>query len=178
MECVQFSFFNKQRLSIAMRHVAEGKPVPTPLEVSKEERIVLPPWTGYQGRVAKVGTKVATAVKSVEQFNEGRDMFKGEKFIVTRSRRGRLNVLLHTDASTSDSVRAYYTVQKFLRNERVCSDPRTVSHLGADDYTTIMKDSLSSMKKEVKKFLHDCRASGWNTSQVLVNDSGVRALWP
>lgn len=178
MECVQFSFFNKQRLSIALGHAFDGRPVPTPMEVSKEERIILPPWIGYQGRIARVGTNVATAIDSVAQFQEGRDVFKGERFLVTRSKRGKLNVLLHADASSNDSVRAYYTVQKFLRSDQVRSDPRKVHQLEADEYTSLMTDSLSSMKKEVKKFLSNCRASGWNTSQVLVTDSPVRVLWP
>lgn len=178
MECVQFSFFNKQRLSIALGHVFDGRPVPSPMEVSKEERIILPPWIGYQGRVARVGTNVATAIESVEQFREGRSVFKGERFLVTRSKRGKLNVLLHADASSNDSVRAYYTVQKFLRSDQLKSDPRRVARLDDEEYTALMLDSLSCMKKEVKKFVANCKASGWNTSQVLVSDSDVRVLWP
>jgi hypothetical protein len=177
MECVQFSFFNKQRLAIALQHVFDGKPVPSPKDVSKEERIILPPWVGYQGRVARVGAPVAKAVSSAEQFQAARKVFKGERFVMTRARGGKVSVLLHVDASSNDSVRAFYTLQQFLRHERVRSDPRRVASLGDEEYEGIMRDSLSSMRSSIRMFLAQCRNAGWNTSQMLVNDSPVRALW-
>jgi hypothetical protein len=33
------------------------------------------------------------------------------------------------------------------------------------------------MKANIRRFLGACRASGWNTSQMLLVDSGVRAIW-
>jgi hypothetical protein len=177
MECVQFSFFNKQRLSIALRHALDGSPVPSPLDVSKEERIILPPWVGFQGRIISIGAAVAVAVESAEQFRAGRALFKGEKFIVTRSRRGKLHILLRRDATSDDSVRAYYTAQMFLRVAQVNGDARKIVRLSEDAYAAAMNESLLHMKANIRRFLGACRASGWNTSQMLLVDSGVRAIW-
>lgn len=179
MECVCFSFFNKQRLGIALQREFAGEGVPTPLEVSRSERIYLPPspWGGYQAKLVSMGVRVRTAVYSGDQFREAQAMFKGEKFVITRSKRGKLQVLLRRDAKVEDNARAFYTVQKFLYDANVQSEAGGVARMSEVEYSDAMKKSVKSMKTGFRAFLSKCRASGWNTSQMLLDDSTIRADW-
>jgi hypothetical protein len=179
MKCVQFSVFNKQRLAIALHRAFENLPVPTPTEVSRAERIILPPWIGYQPHVV-VGSRVSRAISNAAQFQEAASLFKGEKFLVTRSSRGEMNVLLRRDASSIDCASAYYVVQRFLKSvdcDGAKDASAKIARIPSLQYEEEMRRSLSCMRKNVKRFLASCRDKGWNTSQLLLQDTSIRAEW-
>lgn len=178
MECVQFSFFNSQRLAIALRHRFDGLPIPSPTEVSKFEKIILPPWGGFQGNLLRVGCRVDAAFANVKDFRTAVSMFHGERFVVTANC-GRLNVLFRKDATSEDSVRAFYVSQKCLQLLD-CFDKRDASKLALispQKISVALKQSLALMRTDVSQFLTECRRNGWNTSQILLVDSSVRADW-
>jgi hypothetical protein len=179
MQCVQFSFFNKQRLAIALHRAFDNRPVPTPTEVSRFEQIILPPWVGYQPHVV-VGSRVRSAVSNATQFKQATALFQGEKFLITRSKHGKLHVLLRREASSVDCASAYYVVQNFLRRVDCVGSKdasRRLARISVTDYENEMKKSLSHMKRNFKPFLAACRGKGWNIAQLVLLDSSVRAVW-
>jgi hypothetical protein len=179
MRCVQFLFMNRQRLALCFEAMFEGRPTPTPADVSKLERIILPPWIGFEGNAVEIGSRVTTAVSSVSQLQDAVTAFKGERFVVTRSTGGKLHVMLRRNASSEDSARAYYVVQK-LRLSTGCTSKNGTANIASmppADYDKAVKAAVTDMRHNFGRFMKSCRASGWTTDRFLLEDSTVRVDW-
>jgi Vitamin B6 photo-protection and homoeostasis len=179
MRCVQFRFMNKQRLALTLEAIFNGKPTPTPEDVSKLERIIFPPWIGFEGNAVEVGSSVSNAVLSVDQFRDAASMFKGEQFVITRTKNGKLHVLLHRNATSVDSARAYYVVQK-LRHGTGCNGKNgssNITRLPTSSYNKALILATRDMRSNFDRFIKSCRESGWTTDRFVLANSAVRIDW-
>lgn len=165
---LQFNFFNKQRAALAIESSLRGERLPTPYDVSHSERIILPPWRGFQPNV-RVGVSVReSGVKNRAELEEAKRMFKGERFLIFAGPTGRVSVLLKPSASGVDELRAFYTVQAYLqskpKNTRVSQQAE-------------LKVAYNGMRKGLKSFVSEAQKAGWNTEHVLLTDEEIRVSW-
>lgn len=163
VQCVQFSFFNKQRASILIESHLKGEQLPNPYDVSHSERIVLPPWRGFEPAV-KIGVKVTDAVSSSKQLQDAVKLFKGERFLIfTHSEGKKVRVLLRPNATSKDALRAYYTIKKYLVSNNLSPDK--------------LADSYHFMKRNIKSFERKAGEAGWDTRHMLLTDGRTRVSW-
>lgn len=163
VQCVQFAFFNKQRASILIDSHLKGEPLPSPYDVSHAERIILPPWIGFQPSV-KIGTKVADAVTSSKQLEDAVRMFKGERFLIFALAKGsKVRVLMSERATPKDALRAYYTVKRYLRSGSRSPDA--------------LARSLRFMKRNIGHFERNAVQAGWDNTHMLLTDGQTRVSW-
>lgn len=163
VQCVQFSFLNKQRASILIESHLKGLNMPSPYDVSHHEKIVLPPWRGFQPNV-KVGVGVKEAKLTSARFAEAANIFKGERFLIlTVPDSDKINILLREDASSKDTLRAYYTVKKYLKTK--------------DRSQEQLIDSLKDMKKNMTSFEKLVEKAGWDTRHMLIADDQACVSW-
>lgn len=163
VQCVQFSFFNKQRASILIERHLEGKPLPSPHQVSSIEKIVLPPWRGFEPSV-KIGTSVREAVSHPRDLDEAKRTFRGERFLIfSRDDGHKIRVLLRDNATSKDALRAYFTVKKFIH--------------GKDRSKSSLEEALKYMKRSITTFERTSSDAGWDTRHMLLTEGLVRAKW-
>lgn len=163
VQCVQFSFFNKQRASILIESHLKGLHIPSPYDVSHHEKIVLPPWRGFEPSV-KVGVGVKEAKLTPARFAQAVDLFKGERFLIfTHPGSNEVDIMLRDNASTNDSLRAYYTVKKYMMS----THPSQEELYGA----------LKYMKKNMPSFERLAEKAGWDTRHMLLVDGQARVSW-
>ena len=172
MRCVQFSYFNKQRAAIAIEHHLQGKPLPTPYEVSHIERIILPPWRGFEPYV-RIGASVRNAVSRAEQLQVALQKCPRERFVITVSPGGYINTMLRDDATPIDPLRAYYAIQVLLRNRRV----KSAGILPDIQIGEEIREACAYMRKNVHKFLLEAASVGWDVRHIVISDSSVRVRW-
>lgn len=163
VQCVQFSFLNKQRASILIENHLNGSQIPTPYDVSHREKIILPPWRGFEPSV-KIGAGVTEANLTPSLLEQSSKICKGERFlIIPLENRNRVNVLLHEKASGRDVLRAYYAVKKYLLEHNKSS-----ANLG---------DSVKFMRKNIAQFERLAEKVGWDTQHMLLTDGETRLRW-
>lgn len=163
VQCVQFSFFNKQRASILIDSHLKGDTLPSPYDVSHIEKIILPPWKGFQPSV-RIGTTVTSAVSNSRQLEEAVHLFKGEKFLIFTSNDGsKVRVLMGNKANHNDALRAYYTVKKYLHSSD--RSPNGLAH------------SLKYMRRNVRDFERKAVKAGWDNKHMLLTDGQTRVSW-
>lgn len=162
VQCVQFSFFNKQRASILIENHLNGLQIPSPYDVSHQEKIILPPWRGFEPSV-KIGAGVVDANLTPRSLKESLRTFRGERFlIIPHGSRGRINILLHEKASSRDALRAYYAVKKYL-TER--------------EESRKLEDSMKFMRRHIGEFENLAQKAGWDTRHMLLTDGETRIRW-
>lgn len=162
VQCVQFSFFNKQRASVLIDSHLENKEMPTPLLVSKTERIILPPWKGYEPHI-RIGAPVAEAVSTSRELRNAIRQCRGERFLILSKPHGPVDILLHEKATSKDALRAYYTVKRFIQN--------TNGSKGS------LADSLTFMKRNIRDFERSCERAGWDLRHMLLTNNASRTSW-
>ncbi|CAN8067737.1 unnamed protein product [Agarophyton chilense] len=159
VQCVQFSFFNKQRASILIDSHLDSLQMPTPHDVSSIERIILPPWKGFEPSV-KLGAGVAESVSTPADLEEARKLFRKEHFMIFVDKEKTMKILLRDTAKPTDVLRAYYTAKKLKRSNSKTKEALT--------------ESLKFMRKNVDSFLKETAAAGWDTRHMLLADDTVR----
>lgn len=169
MQCVKMVYLNKQRAAISISHFLDGLPMPTPNDV--KERILLPPWRGFEPFV-RVGMPVKTAIASTEQLKSGVELFGKEKFIITVSKKGKVNVLLKQKSTPMDAMRAYFTIQTYLHTRRRKNLGRSGD--GQDDD---LKDAYKGMRKKIGRYLKSANSAGWDTTNFVLTDGQTRVSW-
>ncbi|KAI0564772.1 Root UVB sensitive [Gracilaria domingensis] len=163
VQCVQFSFFNKQRASILIDSHLDRLQMPTPRDVSSIERIVLPPWRGFQSSV-KLGAGVAESVTTPKDLAEARKLFGKERFMIFVTDGGNnMKILLQDAAKPVDILRAYYTAKQLKRLNSSSKQALT--------------ESLKYMRSNIDSFLKETAAAGWDTRHMLLADDTVRIAW-
>lgn len=163
VQCVQFSFFNKQRASLVIESHLNGEPLPNPYDVSHTEKIILPPWRGFEPSV-KIGVSVPDAVSTSEELRKAIRMFRGEKFLILTQDGGKkVRVLLRPDATSKDALKAYYTIKKYMRADV----PSTAK----------LAESYKYMKRNLSNFESEAAAAGWDTRHMLLTDGRSRVSW-
>lgn len=171
MRCVQFSFFNKQRAAITISHSLRGLPLPDPYKVSHMERIVLPPWRGFEPFV-RVGVSMRHAVSTNSELQSAVRLLGKERFLIVISPVGRINVLLKPDAQPSDALRAYFTVQTYLHTRK----NKNLKRVGVDQEDDL-KEAYHCMRRRIRRFVADAAKVGWDTDHVVINDGHTRVSW-
>lgn len=160
VQCVQFSFFNKQRASILIETHLTGAPIPTPHEVSSIEKIILPPWVGFEPSV-KLGATVAESVPNSQALIDAKKTFRSERFMIFVLPNGKdAKVLLEEKATSKDVLKAYYTVKKFMHSK--------------NRSTRDLEDSYKYMKRNIAKFENLSKQAGWDTRHMLLTDGPSR----
>lgn len=163
VQCVQFSFFNKQRASILIENHLNGLPILTPYQVSSVEKVVLPPWRGFEPAV-KIGVGVKEAVSTPQLLNDAISRFQGERFLIFTHNRGRnVSVLLRDNAQSTDALRAYYTVKKYMKS--------------SDRSPQALEQSFKFMKRHVRTFEKEATKAGWDMRHMLLTDGLTRVSW-
>ncbi|CDF40533.1 unnamed protein product [Chondrus crispus] len=163
VQCVQFSFFNKQRASLVIDSHLNGEQLPSPYDVSHTEKIVLPPWLGFQPAV-KIGVPVTDAVSSSEQLRQAIKLFRGEKFLILTQDEGKkVRVLLRPEATSRDALKAYYTIKKYMQSNSLSPDK--------------LAESYKYMKRNLSNFESKAAAAGWDTRHMLLTDGRSRVKW-
>lgn len=163
VQCVQFSFFNKQRASILIQSHLNGEALPSPYDVSKSEGIVLPPWRGFEPSV-KIGGRVADAVSSAEQLKSTVKMFRGERFLIFAENEGKkIRVLLRHNATSKDALRAYYVIKKYMH-----SNNRSEVEL---------REAYQFMRRNIRYFEKKAAKAGWDMRHMLLTDGRTRITW-
>lgn len=163
VQCVQFSFFNKQRASILIDRHLDRLPLPTPHDVSSIEKIVLPPWRGFEPSV-KIGSGVAESVLCAEDLSDARKLFRKERFMIFAKGDGSiLKVLLRENATPTDVLRAYYTAKKFLKSSKKTRE--------------VLEESLTFMRRNISSFEQQTVTAGWDIRHMLLADDTVRVKW-
>lgn len=170
VQCVQFSFLNKQRASIVIDSHLQGKGIPNPYDVSHRERIILPPWRGFEPSV-KIGAGVKETMTSSRKLDEAIKMFKGERFLVLRDegneKSSEMKILLRENASSFDVLRAYFTVKHFKAN---ALESNGNSRKKLKESLQYMRDNMESFEKKIRK-------AGWDTRHMLLADDQIRVNW-
>lgn len=164
VQCVQLSFFNKQRASILIdSHLRGDASLPCPYEASKREKIILPPWHGFD-RSVNIGASVnqINNLTSAKLTNAKRT-FKGERFLIVKENK-KYSILLREDSSSMDALRAYYVV-KYIKS----------SH--NNDNNIDVGSALKYMKKHIGSFQRQAEQSGWDTRHMLLPDGQSRVNW-
>lgn len=188
VQCVQFAFLNKQRASILLDHFLDGREIPSPYETSRKERVVLPPWRGYDPSI-RLGASVKQAggVVSQGRVERASKLFKNERFLILRDdggrdggreggvggrrKRGRSSsgdryvVFLREKASAMDALKAYYVVKR-VRTRK--------TEEKADE---VFESSVRDMEKKVSVFVKKVEAAGWDTRHMLLSDGQARVDW-
>lgn len=163
VQCVQFSFFNKQRASILIENHIKGLPIPSPLDVSRTERVILPPWKGFEPNV-KIGGKALDAVDSFSELDKTIRICKGEQFLVFYdSKTERVRVLLGKESTSEDALRAYYTVKQFMLSN---------GQSGND-----LQSAVKCMKKNIRSFKREAVSAGWDLKHMLLTDDRTKVYW-
>ncbi len=169
LSCVEFNFLNKQRFFLTYQSFLRNGQVPPPSVV--KERIILPPWRGFEPFV-RVGAPVKSSILTTEQLKQGVKLFGREKFIITISPVGKINVLLKHDSTPKDTLRAYYTIQSYLHTRR----EKGLKRFGHDDENDL-KDAYGQMRRNVETFLKEARKAGWDTENFVLTDGQARVAW-
>lgn len=163
VQCVQFSFFNKQRASILIENHLKGQRIPSPYEVSSMEKVVLPPWRGFEPKV-KIGVGVQESVQSPEVLNDTIKLFRGERFLIfSETKSAKIRVLLRDSATPKDVLRAYYTVKKYMKTSTRSKEE--------------LRESLRFMKRNIKSFENASSSAGWDIRHMLLTDGSTRVRW-
>lgn len=163
VQCVQFSFFNKQRASILIESHLDGKKMPNPYEVSKAEKIVMPPWRGFEPWV-RMGVSVKDAGMNSESLNTAMRICKGERFLIVSQKQGsKVRVLLRDNATAEDALRAYFTVKKYVRS--------------AERSTKELEEALKFMRKNIKSFERASVKAGWDLRHMNITDGQYKVWW-
>lgn len=163
VQCVQFNFFNKQRASILIESHLRGEALPSPYDVSHTEKIVLPPWRGFEPSV-RIGAKVADASINSKTLKDTIRTFRGERFLIFTTGKGNsVRVLLRSNATPMDALRAYYTVKRYKQSGQPTAEK--------------LEESLKFMKRNIKSFERQALDAGWDTRHMLLMDDTTRVDW-
>lgn len=170
VQCVQFSYMNKQRASILISSHLRGESIPSPYDVSHYEKVILPPWRDFEPSV-KIGASVKEARVTSFKLAEAIKMFDRERFLIFTNedqyKVSRINVLLREDASSRDALRAYF-IAKHYKESKSQLDERAHLHI---------TDSIKYMRKHMGDFEKKCQNAGWDTRHMLLADEQTRVNW-
>lgn len=187
VQCVQFSFLNKQRASIVLDHFLMGQEIPSPYVVSYHERIVLPPWRGFDSHV-QIGAAVRQHTRPLTsaRLNRAKQTFKGERFLIitngrpdSADRSKQYSVFLRHNATSMDALKAYYVIKHMRSNAEGSShdkpDQKNVNcdQLEEEHFHT----ALTHMRRNITTFMHNVEKAGWDTRHILLDGSQTRVDW-
>lgn len=187
VQCVQFSFLNKQRASIVLDHFLMGQEIPSPYVVSRHERIVLPPWRGFDSHV-QIGATVRQHTRPLTsaRLNRAKQTFKGERFLIITNwgthntdHSKQYSVFLRHNATTMDALKAYYVIKHMRRISETCSptksDQENFSYDQLEDKH--FNAAVKHMRRNITTFMQNVEKAGWDTRHILLDGSQTRVDW-
>ncbi|GJQ08305.1 hypothetical protein GpartN1_g96.t1 [Galdieria partita] len=156
LSCIQFATLNRQRCSLALEEFLQTGIVPGPYEVSRREKVVIPPWKGYLNGIV-VGATLRECFQSGSELKEAVALYKGCRYMLTQ-RGNKILIVLHENCRTQDIFQAFMQAHKLQSGSNIQS-------------------SLVFAKRHIKEFLRSCSLKGWNTQYPLMGCKPVRVRW-
>lgn len=156
LSCVQFATLNRQRCSLVLQEFLQTGNVPSPYEVSRLEKVVIPPWKGYNEWII-MGATLKEAFRSGSELREALDLYRDCRYLLTRKDKNVL-IVLHESCRPQDIFQAFMQAHQL----------RSGSSISA---------SLNFAKRHTKEFLRSCSLKGWNTQYPLMGSRPIRVLW-
>ena len=166
IRAVCFKFLNTERLKIAADTFLddENAPLPTPNDIAMRERILLNAPRSASKRVFKTLSGLAP---SGEELSKLLEVYAGKKYMIVAGH-GRKNasVLLHKDATQSDTLRALLV---FHRVERGRAEGGAI-----DDLRRAAEDWADAAVPRFQRALED---AGWHHDKFMFGGVRKRLRW-
>ncbi|XP_078427867.1 root UVB sensitive protein (Protein of unknown function, DUF647) isoform X2 [Wolffia australiana] len=156
MRATPVNTLNPQRTAMIVADYAKTGDVPSPVDLRYREDLLFPGRLIPEAGSVKVGRPLHKIFKGPAELERAREMFPGEKFLIS-CEDGLTNVVLEHGASGEDALRAWLVASFAASMEKAGDGPR-----GAG-----MGKAYLKMDSMFPPFIQQVKAKGWHADRFL-----------